>query len=93
MDATSETEARTIAELVHLVVSSCTPHLTLVTIFESENEVLSCSVEAAAEEPFFRAEASELVLILIFNDYESSIWTLKLLNKGVHGNTVFTKSV
>ena len=93
MDTTSKTKACPVTELVHLVVPSCTPHLTLVTIFESENEVLTCPVEAAAEEPFFRAESTELVLVLIFKDYESSIWTLKLLNEGVHGNAMFTQPV
>ena len=73
MDTTSETEARPITELVHLVVTSCIPHLTMVSIFESENEVLTCPVEAAAEKPFFRAESSKLVLVLIFEDYEGSI--------------------
>ena len=68
MNTTSETEACTIAELVHLVITSSVPHLTLVTIFEGENEVLTCAVEAAAEEPFFRAESSELVFVLIFED-------------------------
>ena len=73
MDTTTKTKACPIAELVHFVVTSCRPHLTLVTIFESENKVLTRPVEAAAEEPFFRAEASKLVLVLIFKDYESSV--------------------
>ena len=93
MDTTSETEACPIAELVHLVVSSCMPHLTLVSIFESENKVLTRAVEATAEEPFFGAKASKLVLILIFDYHESGIWTLQFIYEGVHRHTMLTKSV
>ena len=71
VNASSESKAGPIAELVHFVVSTGIPHFALSFVTESVDEILSSAYELLAKYPFLGLESTELPAFTILN-YDKS---------------------
>jgi len=92
-NAATYTETSPVAVLIHGVVPTGIPHLTLVAFAKGENEVLSCSVEARIEDPFFSAETAKFIPFGVLNNDERRLKSLQLVRKRIHRHTVVAQTI
>ena len=84
MDASTQAKPCPVTELVHRVITTGVPHLTLVRRTERVHEVVARAIKLRAKDPLFCAEAAKFVLVAILNYDERRRVVGEPLYKSVH---------